>query len=147
MISEARHFGDQQHDDATDQGHKGYIWKVMMSFSAGWTSRGLFPVSGFHRSVHRWFNLVPRCLFRWIQKSFGLTELLFLHTNTWFCAHIAHEYVDLCTTKNSRKLDDSAELVQIVPTIPNQISTLYSISQSSKMGLFTCNWIFQSSKI
>jgi hypothetical protein len=34
----------------------------------------------------------------------GLTELLFLCIDTWFCVHIAYEYLDLCTTKNSRKL-------------------------------------------
>jgi hypothetical protein len=25
-------------------------------------------------------------------------ELLFSRTNTWFCVHTAHEYLDLCTT-------------------------------------------------
>jgi hypothetical protein len=51
------------------------------------------------------------------------TELLFSRTNTWFCVHTAQEYLDLCTTK------DSAEF-QIVTTISNHISILYSINLS-----------------
>jgi hypothetical protein len=32
----------------------------------------------------------------------GWTELLFSRTNTWFCVHTAHEYLDLCTAKVGR---------------------------------------------
>jgi hypothetical protein len=37
----------------------------------------------------------------------------------------AHEYLDLCTTNNSRKLDDNSAEFQIVPTISNQIYDPY----------------------
>jgi hypothetical protein len=46
-------------------------------------------------------------------------ELIFLRANIWF-VYFVHEHLDLCTTKNGRKTDDSAEF-QIVPTISNQI--------------------------
>jgi hypothetical protein len=49
-------------------------------------------------------------------------RLLFSRTNTWFCVHTAHQYLDLCTTKVGwlRRISNSS----------NQISILYSINMS-----------------
>jgi hypothetical protein len=81
-----------------------------------------------------------------------LTEQPFLWTNTWFCVHKAHAYLEMCKTKNSRRLDDSAEF-QTVPAISKiyilVIVQLQSAFFSAQIWLWSYVYIciFQSSKI